>query len=387
MSPAAHALDRLLFDLRGAHEALATDLAGLEGEGTYAVLAAGTLISGVTAARVQPALVRVADVRLGLDLLGGLIADVSQLRGTDEARATELFAHLNSPCIVLPGSTVRAVAPQDLLTAMAGSLAPMRVVVGEVDTVWREFVPHLDRVTAEAEQLAETLPTSCSVTSARSVLATLAGRVIHDPLGAADELTRVEATLAEAAATGAKVPGLQAGLAAAADTIEELESLIAAGRAALARSRAEISDPEALLDPVDTAIVTGERGLSPWLTRLERLVAGGDVGLAETGLASWQALADKTLTTAREVATTNARPTERRQELRSLLRAARVKAGASGLAEDLHLTKLAKAAEDAFAVPCDLSAAEARVAEYVDELRRTPTPAQSRRPGREEISS
>ncbi len=56
MSPAAHALDRLLHDLRLAHEAVAADLAHLEEEGTYAVLAGGTVISGTTAERAQRAL-------------------------------------------------------------------------------------------------------------------------------------------------------------------------------------------------------------------------------------------------------------------------------------------------------------------------------------------
>lgn len=387
MSPAAHALDRLLFDLRGAHEAMAADLVGLEAEGTYAVLAAGTVISGATVSRAEPALAQVADVRLGLDLLGALLADVSSLRGTDEAHSTELFTHLISPSIVLPGPTVRAVTPQDLLAAMADSLEPMREVVREVDTVWRDFLPRLDRLKAEVERLAQAMPTLCSLDSARTTLTALAGRVIHDPLGAADGLTAVESTLADAAATGTKASGLRAGLASATQTVAELETLIAEGRQALARSRTETSDSGVLLDPVDPGVITGERGLVPWLTRLDGLVSGGDVELAEKGLASWRALAEKTLATAREVAAANARPTQRRRELQNLLRAARVKAGASGRAEDPLMTELAVQAEDALAVPCNLTTAEARVAAYVDELHLTPTPAQARRPGREETSS
>lgn len=376
MSPAGHALDRRLYDLRVAYETVAKELADLEAEGTYAVLSAGALISGTTAARAHDALTEVDDVRLGLDVLGRMLSDVSALRHSgslDDRAAAEVFTLLNSPSIVLPD---RSVTPQDLLADLGAAVEPMREVVREVDAVWREFVPRLDRVTAEADRLAQAMPTFRSVDSARTALGGLAGRVIHDPLGATDELTEVESTLAAAAEAGTRAPTLRVALTAAARTVEELEALVAEGGEALTRSRTEIRDPGVLLDPVDPGIVTGERGLRPWLERLDRLVADGDIELADKGLASWQALAEKSLVTARQVVEANARPAERRQELRNLLRAARVKAGASGRAEDPQMTELARQADRALAVPCTLAAAEARVAEYVDELRRSPTPAQ-----------
>jgi hypothetical protein len=379
MSPAAHALDRRLAELREAYDTVAADLAGLQGGGTYAVLAAGALISGVTAARAGVALAGATEVREGLDQLGALLEIVVERRGwgpVDEPTATELFTHLNGPSIAL--RTGGWVSPQDLVEAMAAAIEPLRSMVGEVDAVWRDLPLRVNRACAEADRLGEAMPTFSEVVAARSALAALEGRVIHDPLGAADTLAGIEAALAAAAEAGARLPALHAELAAAAETLGALEEAIASGRDALARSRIEIADagPQ-LLDPVDPAVLDGERGLRPWLARLEGLVTEGRVDLATKGLISWATLADKTLATARQVAEANAGPTRRRRELAALLRAARVKAGASGQAEDPRTTELAREADRALAVPCHLATAEARVAVYLDELRRAPTPAQA----------
>jgi hypothetical protein len=397
MSPAAHALDRRLFDLRVAYDALAADVISLESGGTYAVLAAGSLVSGSTIDRAQPALAQVAEVRRGLALVAQLINEVGEVRGTgplDEERATELFAHINGPSVVVPDDPTRAprsplaivpspVAPHDLLTAMGRAVMPVHDLVNQVDRVWTEFVPRLERATAEAERLHQAASSFRSVRDARTELVPLATRVIHDPLGAADDLARIEATLVAAATALARRPELEAELDAAGKQVDELEDLVAEGRSALARTSIEITDPGTLLDPLDPDVVGGERGLRPWLTRLRGLVERGDIELTEKGFASWQAMAEKLLASARLVAEANARPTERRRELRNLLRAARVKAGASGQAEDPHMTELARQAEQSLAAPCRLALAEAHVARYVEELRRSPTPEQARNAGRE----
>jgi hypothetical protein len=397
VSPAAHALDRRLFDLRVAYDALAADVGALEAGGTYAVLAAGTLVSGATVTRAQPALAQVAEVRRGLELVARLLHDVAQARGTgplDEESATELFAHLNGPSVVVPSDLDRPAtsplavvtspaAPHELLIAMGRAVMPVHDLVSQVDRVWTEFMPRLERATAEAERLHQAASGFRSVREARGALVPLATRVIHDPLGAADELSQIEATLADAVGALERKPALLAALVEAGKRIDELEGLIAEGRSALARTSMEVTDPGTLLDPLDPDVVGGERGLRPWLARLRRLVETGDLELADKGFASWEAMADKLLASARLVAEANARPTERRRELRNLLKAARVKAGASGQAEDPHLTELARQADRSLTVPCRLAIAEAHVARYVEELRRAPTPAQARNAGRE----
>ncbi|HEV7762436.1 MAG TPA: hypothetical protein VGO78_25680 [Acidimicrobiales bacterium] len=421
MSPAAHALDRRLHALRAAHEGVTASLLELESEETYQVLTAHDGLSGTTAAKARPALARLAELRPGLDLLGELLQWAGGLRNStamDDHRATELVSLLNSPSLVVPAPAAPAVpglpgpagalgalgaagttatgpvpgqsggsgpgathtvSPQDLLDSLEQAVVPLRAVVTEVDSAWRELPLRLERVAAEAERLALELPAFRSVAIARATLADLPTRVVHDPLGAADDLGRVQSSLA--AATGARTEVARLGriLQAATTTLTEIESLIDEGGAALGRSVAEIHEPWGLLDPIDPDVLAGERGLRPWLGRLERLVAAGDVGPAEKGLASWQALADQTLGTARQVAAANGRPVARRHELQRLLGAAVVKARASGRADDPRVVQLADQAHRALLVPCDIDQAEIRVDAYIDALRRKPTVGPERR--------
>jgi hypothetical protein len=271
-------------------------------------------------------------------------------------------------------------APQDLLDTLDEAVGPLRALVTEVDTAWHELPTRLERVTAEAERLALELPAFRSIAAARSTLADLPARVVHDPLGAADDLAQVQAALAGAQATRADVTRLGHTLKAATATLTEIESLIDEGRDALARSVAETHEPWGLLDPLDAGVLSGERGLRPWLARLERLVAEGRVALAEKGLASWRALADQTLDAARQVAAANIRPVARRHELQRLLGAAKVKARASGRADDPRVTQLADQAQQALLVPCDIDLAENRVDAYLDALRRKPRPPSASTP-------
>jgi hypothetical protein len=383
VSPAAYVLDRRLYELRTERQAAEATFAELEEEDTYAFAAAGGGLTGTTAARVRPALDRVSELRDALGRLDELLDHVSDLRDAghvDDRRATDLVALLNSPSIVMPPAPARgaagppqdgpAVTAQDLLAAVDDAVERVRRVLAEVDAAWREFLPRLEKATAQGDRLARSLPSYAALAEARALLTVLPEIVVEDPLGAVDELARVESVLSDVDRVRDQVARLQDVLAAAGETVTELEALIAEGRHALDRSRIEIADPRDLLDPIDPVVVTGERGLRPWLARLDRLVGEGDVELAARGLERWRALADQTRAAARQVAEANARPSLRRRELQGLLRAARVKAGASGRAEDMVLTELAARADRALDVPCHLADAQARVDAYMDELRR-----------------
>jgi hypothetical protein len=391
VSPAAYVLDRRLHELRAARQAADATFAELEAEDTYAFLTGGGGLTGTTESRVRPALDRVAELREALDRLDELLDQVRDLRDAghvDDRRATDLVALLNSPSIVVPPPSAgsgaglgaplpdaRAHTAQEVLAQVDAAVERVRAVLAEVDAAWSEFLPRLEKAIAEGERLAGVLPGYAALAEARALLTVLPEIVVEDPLGASDELARVEAALADVERVRDQVGRLREVLAEAGETVTELESLIAEGRHALDRSRIEIADPRDLLAPIDPVVVTGERGLRPWLARLDRLVGEGDVELAARGLERWRAFADQTRGAARQVAEANARPSLRRRELQGLLRAARVKAGASGRAEDMTLTELAARADRALDAPCDLVDAQAHLDAYMDELRRGPAPA------------
>lgn len=382
MSPAAAALDRRLYELRSTRDAVASSLLDLESDETFAALVAGDGLSGATAARAEHALARLARLRHGLSQVDELLARISSLRDTnqiDHGRAIELVAQLNSTSVAVPAerTATHMVSAQGLLSALDDTLTSLREVVAEAASVRRELLQRFERAAARADRLEAELPDFAPVAEVQATLVALPGRIAADPLGTAEELARVEEAITEAAQARDEMARVHDAIAKAGPLLDELEALLGEGHDALRRSRAEIAHPHGLLDPVDPEVLTGERGLRPWLARLERLLAEGDLLRAGKGLARWQQLADQTLAAARQVAEANAHPVRRRHELLGLLRAAEVKAGASGRAEDPVVTELAGLARRALAVPCDLGAAEARVEAYLDELRRTPTPAQA----------
>jgi hypothetical protein len=392
VSVGTHEFRRRLDELRAAREALIAEAEALESEDTYVVLAASNWLTGATAERVRLALARVAELWHGLDLLEDLIARVEEALGEPYVgdREARLMALVCGPSIVmaparslsddgalLAGSDTpsqRRLTPGELLRSLENVLTPARDVVAQVDAAWRMLVPRLDRVKVEAERLAGELPGLKALAAARDLLDPLPDRIVEDPLGADDELTKIEWTVACATRARVEVARLREAVAGGGGTLADLERLVAEGRDAFERSRTEIVSPEGLLEPVDPDLIGRAPGLRPWLARLERLVSEGDVSRAAAGMDRWRALADETMVVAGQVAEVNARPWRRHLELQGLLRAARVKAGAMGRAEDLRITELAARAMRSLAVPCDLPAAESAVEAFLEELR-NPAPS------------
>ena len=393
MSPATHALDRRLYELRSAHDSVKASLAELDGVHIYALLVTGHGFSGTSADLAGPAVARLTELPHAALPLDDLLAEVIGIRRggqVDDRRAAELVAWINSPTMLVPPAGRRpgernlvpaphgteALSAQGVLQALDEAIAEMHEVIARIDAAWQGFAPRLDRVSAEANGLAAQLPGNRALAAVRAEVGLLATRVIGDPLGAIEVLDQAEAVLASAEDVRATSGPLQDRLVACRRTAADVESAIVSGRHGLDRSRAEFVAPAGMLAPLDAEVLTGERGLLPWLGRLERLVAEGEVTLATTGIDRWEALAGQTLAAARQVAEANVGPTTRRRELQGLLRAARVKAGASGRAEDPWTTELANRADAALAIPCDLAAAEAAVEAFVEDLRLSPTPAQ-----------
>lgn len=388
---AAADAERRLKEMRSARDAVTTNLLDLEADPTYSLLKAGDGLSGATAAKAKPALARVEELWRGLQLLDALIDEADVIRGTgkiDPISAKRLLEMMNGESIALPaqavplaqrsltGATVvgRSVTPNALLEGMEEAFNALRDVIAEVQAAWDDLLPRAERAMAEADRLNALVPGHRGIADVRLKMRTLSGRLTDDPLGAAADMARAEASLAavdqavkDRAATQQQ---LVERFRLARTDLDELVRLIDAGRTALGRCRDEIAGPVGLYEPLDPAVLTGDRGLEPWLGRLQGLLDSGEIGKAARGYESWRRLADQTLATARKVADANARATRRRHELRGLMRAAQAKAGGLGRAEDSAVTELARRAREALTTPCDLAAAESAVEAYLAELRR-----------------
>src|SRR5947209_1810462 len=196
----------------------------------------------------------------------------------------------------------------------------------------------------------------------------LAKAAVDDPTGDHDlgELDRLVAEARERIETLERhrdeLPG---SLASAAVRLRDLDALVTQGSEAYARARDRIGSPQGLLEPLDLD-AEGDRGLRPWLARLQQQVESGASEASFNGLVAWHKAADEWFANAKRVVDANAAPVAHRNELRGLLDAFRAKAGARGLDEDPDLDRLYAAAKDAlYTAPCDLPAAESMVREYV----------------------
>ena len=390
MSAVARDADRRLAALRQARDAVTTNLLDLEADGAYSLLKAGNGLSGVTAGRAKPALAGVVELYDGLQLLDDLVDRAEAYRNdgrfTDD-RARQVISMLEGQSITLPpqvrplaqrGLTDAAVtnttiSAKDLLSAMEQTFAAVRDVVAAVDAAWNDLLPRVEQADAEALTLASEAPAQTAVAGARAALRVATDRIAQDPLGAAGELARAEALLTSARQAVAQVRALRARVQTELADADALVGRIAAGidegRVALEDSRRTVAEPTGLLDPIDPTTLTAGSGLQAWLDRLRALVAAGDVERAADGLAHWRNVADQTLAAVQQVATANAAPAARRRELRGLLRAARAKAVAAGQSDDLDLREQEQAARAALAPPCDLSAAQRRVDDYLAAVR------------------
>lgn len=399
------ALDALLTRLTEAERAVSANLLELEEQPTYKLLGAATL-RGVSAHRVGPALTALGELWQQFSLLRDLLLRARDLRGDDKGlptfRRNELEQLLTGPSITLSvdqvplsqrdllgaAQTTNLITPQGLLDAMTRAFDAARDAVFAVEAVWRDTLPRIDQASQRATTMVATV-TKLGLAPAevgplaglQARISTLQQAITDDPLGAhagfdadvAPLLAAAEAAVADLSRQHATLP---ADFDRAATDTAELADLIAAGHAALAEAQAKIAQPQGLLQPLGTELVEAERdGLRPWLARLSEIRASGDWRVARRGLDQFLRTSAARLDAARRVHDANRAPIARRNELRGLLDAYRVKASAKGQSEDATQAARYRAAREAlYTAPCDVDRAAELVAAYG---RATTTPSGS----------
>ena len=215
-----HDLDLTLSGLRGAADAVGSNLLELEADPTYQALQHALLVgtSGEQWAEAQAAL---AEVWHGHTLLTSLLlrADArrhGRARLNDAAQA-ELAQLLTGPSIELDrtrvpvaqrdlftlGQSTTTCTPDELLSSMAGAFRRVQMVVNAVAIVWNEFAP---RLAATRERLVGLEPAAAALDAvpdellaAQTHLRELAQRAFSDPFTVTDaDIMQLEADAAAA---------------------------------------------------------------------------------------------------------------------------------------------------------------------------------------------
>jgi hypothetical protein len=152
--------------------------------------------------------------------------------------------------------------------------------------------------------------------------------------------------------------------------LRDVEQLVVDGWEAAEATAARVVCPAGTLRCIDLLDLSDEPlGLRPWLTRLRRLVTTEHAANAVYGFGEWRRVATATRALAERLVESNQAPLRRRDQLRGLLDAYRIKAADRGIVEKPEISKMYDDARRLlYTAPTDLDNAEVAVRSYIAAL-------------------
>ena len=396
-------IDKLLADWKKKIDLVGQNLIDLHGLPTYQRLTgvsdySAVQLTGVTQARLRPALEAMNDLFGYFDLLVKTVNQATQLRASiiprflrSPQKLQEIEQLLTKPSIQLTviqtplaergllsaAETSSAIAPQDLLVLMTKAFNVAKEVVLAVDEAWSRLQPLLVEAQAEIQHL-QKLADSLGVDSLKELsdvsqkITSLRDSIESDPLGvSADFTTEIQPQIARVRISLQQIAKQQQLLRLSFARAHQLQSqLVELHRlcdAAFAESTLKVVDHSMLQTPLANEQI---EALSSWLSRLETKFAEGLVNPVQVGLENWIAKVKEYITAVEKAYAANKAPLETRAELRGRLEALKAKALARGLAEDTTLTELAILAQQLlYSQPTPLDKAAQLVSQYEKRLR------------------
>jgi exonuclease VII small subunit len=394
-------IDQWLADWKKKIDIVSQNLIDLHGLPTYHRLTGVSgfpkiELTGVTQARVTPALEAMSNLFQHFDLLVTTIGKAVELRKQvprflgSEQKIREIEAILTGTSIQLAvvqiplaqrgllsaATTANAIAPNELLAAMTNAFQVARDAVVAVDEAWLRLEPNLAAAEAEIislQKLANSLGqgSSSELVIARQKIAAISTSIESDPLGVSADfdreiqplIARVRASLEELVK---QLHQIRDNLETAHELLKQLVELNRQATESFAESQEKVIDHSTLQTPLAQEQIDA---LSQWLTRLETKFAEGIVNPVRVGLENWTAKVKEYIAAEERAYTANRAPLETRQELRGRLDALKAKALARGLAEDAILTELAQNAKQLlYTRPTPLDQAAELVSQYEKRL-------------------
>jgi len=397
-------IDQLLADWRKKIDLVGQNLIDLNSLPTYQRLCGAygfpkAELTGITQARVTPALEAMNDLFQHFDLLLKTVEKATELRQQvlwflgSEQKIHQIQQILTGQSIQLPAVqtpllqrgllsaavTANAIAPDQLLQVMTNAFEVAKDAVLAVDQAWLALEPTLADAAAEIlslQKLADSLHQDDlrELKMAREAIASLRDHIESDPLGVSSDFDReikplisqVKTTLEQLEQQQTQI---QHNLATAHQQLQQLVELQAATSTAFAESQEKVTDYSPRQTPLSSEHINA---LKTWLNRLEAKFAEGLMHPVRIGLENWTTKVKEYITAEERAYTTNKAPLEMRQELRGRLDALKVKAQARGLAEDPTLTAIAfEAKQLLYTRPTPLAKAAELVSKYEKQLNST----------------
>jgi hypothetical protein len=390
-------IDQLLAEWKTKIDLVSQNLIDLHGLPSYQRLAGVSgfpkiELTGVTQARVTPALEAMSNLFQHFDLLVTVLSQAIEKRKQvprflgSEQKIREIEDILTGASIQLAvvqiplaqrgllsaATSANAIAPNDLLAAMTNAFEVARDVVLAVDEAWLRLDATLANAEAEIvslQNLADSLGQDASneLAIARQKIATLSTSIESDPLGVSADfereiripIARVKATLNQLVQQQNQI---RDNLETAHKLLKQLVELNRQAAERFAESKEKVVDHSTLKTPLAWEQI---EALSQWLKRLETKFTEGLLTPVRVGLENWTAKVKQYIAAEERAYTANRAPLDTRQELRGRLDALKAKALARGLAEDAMLTELAqKAKQLLYTRPTPLDKAAELVSQY-----------------------
>lgn len=379
----------------------AQNLFDLQGDPTYQCLAGSggmpkTQLTGVSAAKVQPALENIAMLYQCFDLLRSTIDRAAQLRRaprqlfSSDQREIEIAQLLSGRSIRMPasqtprsqrslltgGDSQGCISPDELLRSMVQAFDGSRDVILSVDTAWRQLGDAFGDAVRQIAALrapGETLQPdeSIQLDALESRLGELRANALTDPLGTSENvdavlrpvLDRVQAAVDARARLRRQVDDA---FAAARANQRRIVALHRETKTASALALEKILGAAALPAPLPDQ---KSNALGDWLEVLQQKYAEGLLQPVAIGLQNWNIAAQNCVSDMQKVYAAVCAPVELRDELRGRMKALRAKALAFHLEEDAELMALAAEAETLlYTRPTAVDRALEMVTRYQNEL-------------------
>lgn len=323
-----------------------------------------------------------------VDKAKAIMANLPRIAGREAKllEVTTLLSEIKLPPVAVPlekrglltgAELTQTVSADRLMEAMATSFTEANQLIFKIKAAWANLngkvSKHEDDLKLLQQEALDLGATAPELVEAERALSAVRTAINGDPLAAdgnfeAQVVPVLEASrtrLAQLKALKAQVVGQ---LAEAEQALAQLKTTHASSLQAVEERKAKltIEHEEQLTMPLDDKVIDQLVG---WLERLKTTVGDGKFQAASVGLVNWTAQVLNRTSSAESAFQANDALLRERRDMRGLIEALKVRAGAEGMAEDAALAAMfAKVSKMLYSRPTPMTEARRLVKEYQDKV-------------------
>jgi hypothetical protein len=323
-----------------------------------------------------------------VDKAKAIMANLPRIAGRDAklAEVTTLLSEIKLPPVAVPlekrglltgAELTQTVSADRLMEAMATSFTEANQLIFKIKAAWAtlngKVGKHEDDLKLLQQEALDLGATAPELVEAERALTAVRTAINGDPLAAdgnfeAQVVPVIEASRTRLAQLKALKTQVVSQLAEAEQALAQLKTTHASSLQAVEERKVKltIEHEEQLTMPLDDKVIDQ---LVDWLGRLKTTVGDGKFQAASVGLVNWTAQVLNRTSSAESAFQANDALLRERRDMRGLIEALKVRAGAEGMAEDAALSAMfAKVSKMLYSRPTPMTEARQLVKEYQDKV-------------------